>query len=112
MYYCINTYTWRVRGVLYSRKDRSRKYREIKTLTSKRWFTVVHYRDLFLSLVGNEYIHLLTLNRPSELYFKLQGVNGTWYHALYANFTIGPETDGYRFYCDVNSYTGNAGTYY
>ena len=61
-------------------------------------------------LLGNENIRFLTLNRPSEVYFKLKRrTNGAWYHAKYSNFSIGPESGGYRLQLDVNSYTGNAG---
>ena len=53
----------------------------------------------------------MTLNRPSKVYFKVKSrSNGTWYHAQYSDFSIGPESDGYRIHLDNNSYTGTAGT--
>ena len=60
--------------------------------------------------IGNENVHTLTYNRPSLVYFKLQAKsNGTWYYAKYSNFSLSPQTEGYRLYTDNSSYTGTAG---
>ena len=55
-------------------------------------------------------MHLLTNVSTTDVYFKIRELeNGTWFHAMYANFTVGPESDNYRLQFDPSSYTGNAG---
>ena len=61
--------------------------------------------------IGNEYIHLLTKDSHPEVYFKLQHLNGTWYHAKYREFYVEPEGKNYRLHFKANSYNGTAGYY-
>ncbi|XP_059155727.1 ficolin-1-like [Physella acuta] len=56
--------------------------------------------------LGNENIHLLTSNRPTELRVDMI-FSGTKYFAKYSSFSISSETDGYRLH--VGGYTGDAG---
>ena len=54
-------------------------------------------------LLGNKYIHLLTLT-PRTVYFKIK--SGSWLYAAYDKFSVGPESDRYRLHFDGKSYRG------
>ena len=56
-------------------------------------------------------MHILTQTREMDVYFQLTPFNGTSYHAVYSNFTIGPESDNYRISFKAGSYRGNAGEF-
>ena len=58
---------------------------------------------------GNDAMHLLTNESTTDVYFKIQARNGTWFHAMYTQFRVGPESDNYRLQFDPLSYSGNAG---
>ena len=60
-------------------------------------------------LPGNNAIHLLTNVSTTDVYFKLRARDGTWSHAMYTGFRVGPESDNYRLLFYQMSYTGNAG---
>ena len=64
-----------------------------------------------LLLPGNDAIHLLTNVSNTDVYFKINAINGTWFYAKYADFRVGPDSDNYRLQFDPLSYTGNAGRY-
>ena len=54
-------------------------------------------------------MHRLTNVSTTDVYFKLKARNGTWFHAMYTGFRVGPESDNYRLQFNPLSYTGNAG---
>ena len=46
--------------------------------------------------LGNDFIHLLTKNKDSQIKFRLQSSDGEWASADYSQFWIGDESQGYR----------------
>jgi len=58
---------------------------------------------------GNDNIHRMSSKAIYELRVELQGFLNQTRHALYSNFTIGPEKDSYRL--SLGTYSGDAGDY-
>ena len=59
--------------------------------------------------IGNKYIHLLTKENRSEVYFKLQHSNGTWFHAKYRDFYVASDADKFTLHYRADSYSGTSG---
>ncbi|KAK3106541.1 hypothetical protein FSP39_022250 [Pinctada imbricata] len=59
--------------------------------------------------VGNEIIRTLAKLGKSDVYFKLTDKGDRVVHASWKNFSIGPESDGYRLTFDRLTYSGDAG---
>ncbi|XP_011189955.1 angiopoietin-related protein 1 [Zeugodacus cucurbitae] len=71
------------------------------------------YKKGFGDLTGNywiglEKLHVLTSSCQQELYIQLQRRSGEKYHAKYAEFLIGPESQSYTLK-KLGNYGGNAG---
>ncbi|XP_011189961.2 fibrinogen C domain-containing protein 1-like [Zeugodacus cucurbitae] len=71
------------------------------------------YKKGFGDLTGNywiglEKLHALTSSCEQELYIQLQRRSGEKYHAKYAEFLIGPESQSYTLK-KLGNYGGNAG---
>ena len=53
---------------------------------------------------------MLTKDGKSDVFFKLQVQNGTWYTAQYEDFAVANESENYRMAVKTLSYLGTAGT--
>ncbi len=61
-----------------------------------------------LSVVGNRLLHNMTSSRKYSLRIDLEDFEGNTSYALYGQFTVGPEADGFRLELR-ESYSGTAG---
>ena len=61
----------------------------------------------FVTYAGNRVIHNISSSEPHELRVELEDFQGSRAYAFYSNFSIGPESDGFKL--AVSGYSGNAG---
>ena len=59
------------------------------------------------SVSGNRLLHALTGARNYRLRIDLEDFEGNRRFAVYSQFAVGPESDGFRL--TVSGYSGNAG---